>query len=358
MASEAKISVAVLDDYLGNAGSAFKSLASRIEVVEFPETLQATDLRDREHLIQCLKSFTVISTMRERTKLPAEVLKHLPNLKLILTTGLKNASIDMSACKELHISVAGAIGKGRSDSIQAAGPAPNSLDSTMQHTWALILGLCRNTARDDARVKAGGWQSVSAVGLKGKTLGLLGLGKLGAMTANVAVQGFGMKVAAWSQNITQEKADEQAKAFGLPSGTFEAVGSKEILLRKADVLSIHYVLSDRSKNIIGADGLSMMKSSAIIVNTSRGPLLNEAALLNALQSGKIRGAALDVYDLEPLPTDSPWRTTKWGVDGRSEVLLSPHMGYAEEDVMKRWYEECAENLERLFDGKDLMHRLA
>jgi lactate dehydrogenase-like 2-hydroxyacid dehydrogenase len=358
MVSDVKMSIAVLDDYLNNAGSAFKSLSSRIEVVEFRETLQATDSGDRDRLIQRLKPFTVLSTMRERTKLPAEVLKSLPNLKLILTTGLKNASIDMNACKELHISVAGASGKGRSDITPAPGPAPNSLDSTMQHTWALILGLCRNIARDDATVKAGGWQSVSAVGLKGKTLGLLGLGKLGAMTANVAVHGFGMKVAAWSQNITQEKADEQAKAFGLSSGTFEAVGSKEELLRKADVLSIHYVLSERSKNIIDANELSMMKSNAIIVNTSRGPLINEDALLNVLQNGKIRGVALDVYDLEPLPTDSPWRSTKWGVDGRSEVLLSPHMGYAEEDVMKRWYEECAENLERFLDGKELMHRLA
>jgi lactate dehydrogenase-like 2-hydroxyacid dehydrogenase len=358
MASDSRISMAVLDDYLNTAGPVFKSLASRIEVIDFPETLQATDSGDQERLVKRLKPFTVVSTMRERTKLPAEVLKSLPNLKLILTTGLKNASIDMSACKELHISVAGASGKGRSDSTTAAGPAPNSLDSTMQHTWALILGLCRNIARDDATVKAGGWQSVPAVGLKGKTLGLLGLGKLGAMTANVAVHGFGMKVAAWSQNLTQERADEQAKAFGLPSGTFEAVGSKKELLEKADVLSVHYVLSDRSKNIIGADELNMIKPSAIIVNTSRGPLINGEALLDALQKGKIRGAALDVYDVEPLPTDSPWRTTKWGVDGRSEVLLSPHMGYAEGEVLKRWYEECAENVERFLDGKELLNRLA
>lgn len=286
------------------------------------------------------------------------MLNSLPNLKLILTTGLKNASIDMSACKELNISVVGASGKGRSDGAAATGPAPNSLDSTMQHTWALILGLCRNISRDDATVKAGGWQSVSPVGLKGKTLGILGLGKLGAMTANVAVYGFGMKVAAWSQNITQQKTDEQAKAFGLPSGTFKAVASKEELFRESDVLSIHYVLSDRSKNTIDADELNLMKPSAIIVNTSRGPLINEAALLDALQKGKIRGAALDVYDIELLPAGSPWRTTKWGVDGRSEVLLSPHMGYAEEDVIKRWYEECAENVEKFHDGKELLNRLA
>lgn len=358
MASQPKVSMAVLDDYLSLAKPALESLASRIDIVDFPETLQATDSEYHERLIKRLKPFTIVSTMRERTKLPAGVLKSLPNLKLILTTGLKNASIDMAACKELDIALTGARGTGRSDRASAGAPAPSSLDSTMQHTWALILGLCRNIARDDATVKAGGWQSVSAVGLKDKTLALLGLGKLGAMTANVAVHGFGMKVAAWSQNLTQEKADEQAKAFSLPSGTFEAVSSKEELLRRADVLSIHYVLSERSKNIIGAEELSMMKSNAIIVNTSRGPLINEDALLDALQKGKIRGAALDVYDVEPLPMNSLWRTTKWGQDGRSEVLLSPHMGYAEEDVMKRWYEECAENVERFLDGKELMNRLA
>lgn len=296
--------------------------------------------------------------MRERTKLPAEVLKSLPNLKLILTTGLKNASIDTNACKELGITLVGASGKGRSDSASGGSPAPNSLNSTMQHTWALILGLCRNIARDDATVKTGGWQSVSAVGLKGRTLSLLGLGKLGAMIANVAVHGFGMKVAAWSQNLTQEKADEQAKSFGLPAGIFEAVQSKEALLRRADVLSIHYVLSERSRNIIGAEEIAAMKSRAIIVNTSRGPLINQAALLAALEKGQIRGAALDVYETEPLPLESPWRITKWGQDGRSEVLLSPHMGYAEEEVMKRWYEECGENVERFLDGKDLMNKLA
>jgi lactate dehydrogenase-like 2-hydroxyacid dehydrogenase len=357
MTSKTKPSLAVLDDYLNTAKPAFKSLASRVDVVYYPETLQATDPRDQELLIERLKPFTMVSTMRERTKLPAEVLRALPKLKLILTTGLKNASIDMAACKELQISVAGASGKGRSDSALSGGPAPNSLDSTMQHTWALILGLCRNIARDDATVKSGSWQSVSAVGLKGKTLALLGLGKLGGMTANVAVHGFGMKVAAWSQNLTQEKADEQAKLYGLPSGTFEAVGSKEDLLRKADVLTIHYVLSERSTNIIGAEELNMMKPTAIIINTSRGPLINEGALLDALQKGRIRGAALDVYEVEPLPLDSPWRTTKWGTGGRSEVLLSPHMGYAEEDVMRRWYEECAENVERYLDGKELMNSL-
>jgi lactate dehydrogenase-like 2-hydroxyacid dehydrogenase len=358
MPSGSKMSLAVLDDYLGVSKPVFASLSSRIDVFDFPETLQATDSTQRGQLIERLRPFTIISTMRERTKLPAEVLKSLPNLKLILTTGLKNASIDTNACKELGITLVGASGKGRSDGASAGSPAPSSLDSTMQHTWALILGLCRNIARDDATVKAGGWQSVPAIGLKGKTLALLGLGKLGAMTGNVAVHGFGMKVAAWSQNLTKEKADEQAQAFGLPAGTFEAVQSKEELLRRADILSIHYVLSERSRNILGAEELATMKSSAIVVNTSRGPLINEEALLAALQKGHIRGAALDVYETEPLPMNSPWRTTKWGQDGRSEVLLSPHMGYAEEDVMKRWYEECGENVGRFLDGEQLLNRLA
>ena len=271
--------MAVLDDYLGIAKPIFAPLASRIDITDFPETIQITDSKGLEILIDRLKPFAVISTMRERTKLPAEILKSLPNLKLILTTGLKNTSIDKDACKELDIPLVGASGKGRPGSISAGTPVPSSLDSTMQHTWALILGLCRNIARDDAAVKMGGWQNTPAVGLKGKTLALLGLGKLGSMTANVAAHGFGMTIAAWSTNLTQENADVQAESFGLPHGTFEVVGSKEELVRRADVLSIHYVLSERSRDIIGAKELSLMKPSAIIVNTSRSPLMRRRCWL-------------------------------------------------------------------------------
>jgi len=177
------------------------------------------------------------------------------------------------------------------------------------------------------------------------------------MTAKVAVYGFGMKIKAWSSSLTQEGAEEKAKACGLSAGTFEAARSKEELFETADILSVHYVLSPRSRDIVGAKELGLMKPTALIVNTSRGPLINEGALLKVLKEGKIRGAALDVFDTEPLSSDSDWRTTPWGQDGRSEVLLSPHMGYVEEGVMNRWYEETADNVERWLDGKEMVNKM-
>lgn len=230
-------------------------------------------------------------------------------------------------------------------------------DSTTEHTWALILGLARNIARDDAAVKNGRWQGSFATGLAGKTLGVLGLGALGAATAKIGALAFGMRVIAWSSNLTQDAADEKAAGLGLPAGTFEVASSKLELFREADVLSVHYVLSERSVGIVGAEELGVMKPTALLVNTSRGPLVDEKSLLKTLEEGKIRGVALDVFDLEPLPLDSPWRTTRWGVEGRSDVLLSPHMGYVEEGVMHRWYEEQAENLEKWLSGKDVETRL-
>jgi len=168
---------------------------------------------------------------------------------------------------------------------------------------------------------------------------------------------FGMKILAWSSSLTQAAANDKAKAFGLPDGTFRVASSKEELLREADVLSLHYVLSERSRNLVSEEDLALMKPSAFLVNTSRGPLVEEKALLSALSAGKIRGAALDVFHEEPLPQDSPWRTTSWGQGGRSQVLLSPHMGYVEEGVMDRWYEDTASNLELWLDGKELPTRL-
>jgi phosphoglycerate dehydrogenase-like enzyme len=177
------------------------------------------------------------------------------------------------------------------------------------------------------------------------------------MTAKVAVWGFDMKIKAWSSSLTQEAADERAKSCGLPPGTFEVAGSKEELFETADILSVHYVLSARSRDIVGAKELALMKPTALFVNTSRGPLVNEKALLNVLKEGKVRGAALDVFHTEPLPSDSEWRITAWGKDGRSEVLLTPHMGYVEEGVMNRWYEETAENVEIWLEGKDVKNRM-
>ena len=350
-----KVRVAILDDYANVAAPKFSDLSSKIEVETFNDTFNVRDSAQKEAQIKRLQPFTIISTMRERTAFPRDVVEKLPNLKLLLTTGMKNASIDMEACAERGIIVAGAKGIGK------AGPtakAPSSLDSTMEHGWALILGICRSIAQDDAEVKAGGWQSSLAFGLKDKTLGVLGLGKLGADTARVAVLAFGMKILAWSSSLTQSIADGKAKSYGLPEGTFKVASSKEELMKESDVFSIHYVLSERSRGMVGEKELALMKPTAVFVNTSRGPLVDEAALLSTLKQGKIRGAALDVFDTEPLPPDSEWRTTKWGrKHGTAEVLLSPHMGYVEEGAMHRWYEDQASFTEMWLDGKDVPTRI-
>lgn len=360
------IKIAILDDYQGIAAPHFTSLAPNFEVTVFRDTLlpynhPSTPSHVKTELENRLKPFVVISSMRERTPFPAALLEKLPNLKLLLTTGFKNASIDMAACKKLGISVTGAGGSGGNG---AGVPAKKKRgpDSTTQHAVALILGIARNLARDDAEVKNGGWETGLATGLSGKVFGTAGLGRLGVNVAKIMWQAFGMRVVAWSTSLTQEVADQKAKEAGLPvevdgEKTFKVVG-KEELFREADVLSVHYVLSERSRGIVGAEELEVMKTSALFVNTSRGPLVVEDALLKVLEEGKIRGAALDVFDLEPLPKDSKWRTTKWGEDGRSHVLLSPHMGYVEEEIMGRWYDEQVEIVDRWHKGQELLNVLA
>lgn len=232
---------------------------------------------------------------------------------------------------------------------------------------ALLLALARNVAIDDAAIKIGtGWQSGLATSLPTRTLGVVGLGRLGAAVARVAHLAWGMKVICWSENLTQQRADEMAAAMGLRSEnaevpgekTFQAV-SKEELFRNADVVSMHYVLSDRSRGIVGIRELELMKKSALLVNTSRGPLIDQDALVKALEQGRIRGAALDVFEIEPLPLGSPWRRSNyWGRDGRSAVLTTPHMGYVDEVLMNAWYAETGENVERWLRGQDVLHRLA
>ena len=353
MASPSKVRLAILDDYQGISSSKFSHLNSRLTTTVFSETLDPKRPEQRAALISRLHPFDIVSVMRERTPLPADVLSALPNLKVVITSGPQNASIDISRCSSQGILVAGSPPPAPGQNQSATTVLAPSLESTKQHTWALILGLARNVARDDSVVKSGGWQTSLATGLTGKTLGVLGLGRLGSAVAKVAVLAFGMKICAWSSSLTQAAADDKAKALGLPEGAFAVSSSKEELFRSADVLSVHYVLSPRSRGIVGAEELAAMKPSALLINTSRGPLIDEGALLAALKKGAIRGAALDVYDTEPLPAQSEWRSEKWGRDGRSEVILSPHMGYAEEGVMHAWYEDAAENVERWLDGKEL-----
>ena len=339
------IQLAILDDYQGIAPAHFADLESRIEIASLPDTLDLRDPAQQKELVRRLKKYDVILAMRERTPLSAETIATLPNLKLILTTGTRNRSLDLDACAKRSIPVCGTQGN------------PRAVSATVEHTWALILALARHVARDDATVKNGGWQGSLAISVSGKTLGLLGLGHLGSQVGRIAVQAFQMNVTAWSANLTQSKADEQALTMGLPAGSFVAVPSKLELMQRADIVSIHNVLSDRSRGIVGAEELASLRPAALLINTSRGPLIDEAALLSTVNAGRIRGIALDVFDTEPLPADSPWRTTEWGRHGRSEVLLSPHMGYGEEEVLHDWYDRIAENLRRWLDGEELLVKM-
>ncbi|KAH6976397.1 hypothetical protein BKA56DRAFT_589575 [Ilyonectria sp. MPI-CAGE-AT-0026] len=362
-------SLAILDDYLNTSAPHFANIPpSQLQMTTFNDTIVPVNDAEAARLVERLRPFDIISTVRERTAFPGSLLRQLPNLKLLLATGTQFEMFDLAAAKELGIAVVAAPGLGRTDQ---AGPLRSnikkgSVHPTTQHAWALILALARNVAADDAVIKAGtGWQSGLATSLPGMTLATVGLGRLGAAVARVAHLAWGMRVVCWSENLTQQKADDMATAVGLSpdagihgSKTFQAV-SKEELFRSADVVSMHYVLSDRSRNIVGAKELEQLKPSALLVNTSRGPLIDQHALLDTLEHGRIRGAALDVYDIEPLPLTSPWRRANyWGRDGRSALLTTPHMGYVDEGLMNTWYAETAENVERWVKGEDVLHRLA
>ncbi|KAH8766588.1 D-isomer specific 2-hydroxyacid dehydrogenase [Diaporthe sp. PMI_573] len=348
------LKVAVLDDYFGFAGPIFQKLdPSKFDVTIFKDTLlpynhPKTPQDEKDKLAKRLEPFPIICTMRERTPFPRELISRLPNLKLLLTTGTRNKGLDLEAFKDHSIPVAGAVSSG---------------DSTTQHCVALILALARNIVPDDQSVKTGGWQTGVAVGLSGAVLGVIGLGRLGVAVAKIMHTAFGMKVTAWSTNLTQDKADEQAREAGLPvesedgEKTFRVV-SKEDLYRQSDVVSVHVVLSDRSRGMITKKELELMKAEALFVNTSRGPLVVDEDLQDVLEKGKIRAAAMDVFELEPLPLDSRWRTTRWGEDGRSQVLLTPHTGYAEKETLAKWYEEQVANILRWEKGEPLAHVMA
>lgn len=360
------IRLAVLDDFQNVARTYFAQLEPQFQITVFRDTLlpynhAATPESAKQELVKRLQPFTVISTMRERTPFPRALLEKLPNLKLLLTTGLKNAALDLTAAKELGIHVTGSAGQWTGPNTPPANI--RGLNSTSEHIIALILGFSRRLAIDDLSVKTGGWQTGLPVGLGGKVFGAVGFGRLGVTAARVLYQVFGMRIIAWSTSLTQEAADEKAKAAGLPVEDEEGkkvfqVVTKEELFKQADIVSVHYVLSDRSRGIVDREHLSYMKKSAVFVNTSRAPLVDQQALLDTLQSGAIRGAALDVYELEPLPKDSPWRTQEWGTQGRSEVLLTPHTGYVEEGIIGRFYAEQTEITRRWHKGEELMHILA
>src|SRR6267142_2742810 len=273
------IRIAILDDYqnvaLGLAD--WSPVARRAEITVFND-----HVADPDAVVERLLPFDVVCVMRERTPLPRSVLGRLPRLKLIASTGPRNAAIDLEAAAERGIVVA--------HTGYDARP-------TIEMTWALILASARQVALENAHLRAGGWQSTMGDGLHGKTLGVLGLGNIGSEVARIGLA-FGMEVIAWSQNLTVDKA--QASGARLVS--------KEELFRNADILTIHLVLSQRTKGLVGADELQAMKRSARLINTSRGPIVDEPALIEVLRERRIAEAALDVFDIEPLPADHSFRS--------------------------------------------------
>jgi phosphoglycerate dehydrogenase-like enzyme len=283
-----------------------------VRVVEFHDSVA-----DEDALAARLEPFDVVVAMRERTAFPRTRLERLPNLKLLVTTGARNASIDVAAAAERGITVCGT-------GAHPAGP--------VELTWALILGVARHLPQEDASVRAGGWQETVGTDLEGATLGVVGLGRLGSKVARIG-RAFGMDVVAWSQNLTDERAAEVG---------VERV-SKDVLLRRSDVLSIHLVLSDRTRALFGAAELAAMKPSALLVNTSRGPIVDEAALVEALRARTIAGAALDVYDAEPLPAGHP-------LLGLENAVLTPHLGYVTEADFREMYRQAVEDIRAFLAG--------
>jgi lactate dehydrogenase-like 2-hydroxyacid dehydrogenase len=359
--------LAIIDDYLRTSTPHFAHLADKsLHITTFTDTIVPNNDAEQARLIERLRPFEIVSSVRERTAFPGSLLRRLPNLKLLLATGTQFERFDLTTARELNITVAVAPGLGRTDGVGPRRPniKQGGVHPTTQHTWALIMALARNIPADDAALKAGHpWHTRLATNLTGLTLGVVGLGRLGAAVARIAKLCWDMRVICWSENLTQARADRAAVDAGFSASdangdpTFRAV-SKAELFSEADVVSLHYVLSDRSRGIVGAAELAAMKQTAMLINTARGPLIDAVALQAALERGAISGAAMDVFDIEPLPLDSPWRRRDyWGCEGRSRLIVTPHMGYADQMLMDTWYAETAENVERWVEGKEILHRL-
>lgn len=300
--------IAVLDDYQGVA----LSLADWGRVQALGTVDVFTDhLADPERLVTRLAPYDVVVLMRERTPMPAAVIDRLPALRLLVTTGARNASIDVEAARRRGVVVSGT---------GSLGTAPAEL------TWALILGWSRHLLTEADNLRTGGWQTTVGRDLAGRTIGIVGLGRIGTQVARVA-GAFGMEVLAWSHHLTPDRAAEAgARAVSL-----------EELLAASDVVTVHQVLSDRTRLLIGAAELARMKPDALLVNTSRAGIVDTSALVAALGEGRIGGAALDVFEQEPLPEDDPLRRTPG-------LLLTPHIGYVTEAVYRRFYGEVVEDI--------------
>lgn len=306
--------VAVLDDYQNVARNMadWGSLPPDVSVDFFHDHLSAED-----DVARRLEPYEIVVAMRERTPFQRTLFSRLPNLKLLVTTGMRNASIDMVAAAEHDVTVCGTDGL----------PYP-----TAELTWALILALARKVPTEDAATRSGQWQVTMGEGLQGKTLGVIGLGRLGSQVARIGAA-FGMNLLAWSQNLTSERAAE----FGA------RLVSKDELLGESDIVTIHLVLSDRTRGLLGQRELSLMKPSAYLVNTSRGPIVDESVLIGALETGAIAGAGLDVFDIEPLPLDHKLRSLP-------STVLTPHMGYVTAETYRIFYGDAVEDISAFLAG--------
>jgi len=300
--------IAVLDDYQNVAltSADWSVLNGKTDITIFND-----HLFEEEQIIERLKPFDVICVMRERTPLNRSVLSNLPNLKLIISTGFRNASIDLAAVAELGIE------------LQHTGYVTSGAPEL---TWALLMAVARNIPAENQQVRQGGWQTTVGVDLRGKTLGLLGLGNIGQKIAAIG-KAFDMNVIAWSENLTEEKASSHGVKYV----------NKETLFKEADFLTVLLVLSARSRHIVDLADLQLMKSTAYLINTSRGPLVNEAALIEVLEKKQISGAALDVFETEPLPSDHPFRKL-------DNVLATPHIGFVTEDTYRVFYHDIVKIL--------------
>jgi phosphoglycerate dehydrogenase-like enzyme len=306
--------LAILDDYQGVARALgpWDRLPDGLRIEVFRNTLSDPDaLADR------LRPFDALVIMRERTPFPRALIERLPNLRLLVTTAARNRSVDVAACAERGITVCG---------------TPSAGNATVDLTWGLILSLLRRIPEQERALREGRWQVALGVGLEGKTLGVLGLGNLGSRVARVGAA-FGMRVVAWSPNLTAERAAEIGAARV----------DKPALMSEADVLTLHVVLSERSRGIVGAADIARMKRGAYIVNTSRGPLIDQAALISALKEGRIAGAGLDVYDQEPLPPDHP-------ILSAPNTVLTPHLGYVSEENYRAFFAGAVEAIEGYLKG--------
>jgi phosphoglycerate dehydrogenase-like enzyme len=314
-----KLKCAILDDYQNAAlGMAdWSVINSEVDVKVFRERIMSED-----ELISVLNNYEIIVIMRERTPFSASVISRLPKLKLLITSGMRNASIDLAAATAQGVTVCG---------------TGSRSEPPLELTWALILGLSRHIVKENQSLRENGpWQSTIGVDLFGKRLGIIGLGKIGSKTAQIG-KAFGMDVVAWSQNLTEERTAEVGVTLA---------SSLEELLTHSDFVSIHLVLSERTRHLIGERELQLMKPHAYLINTSRAAIVDQSALITALEKKWIAGAGLDVYEQEPLPKDHVFRTL-------DNVLALPHLGYVSENNYRTYFREAVGNIQAYLDGQPI-----